>query len=322
LEVAHHDPAPPPHCHRIRAARRRHADHGEPDPGRRGAHRRGTRAALGYQDTDSSDYDADYLSRIDYDTEWDTLNNWEHQDDNLARLTSWMYYSVVETSTHWFLVYAYYHPRDWEDFPDPFELFTHENDLEGVLLTVRRDGSEFGALEAMVTVAHDNFYSYVPAGSPYTAGRENVDGALIMQNVGGVPHPTTFQEAKGHGAFGWNGANFPGSDGVVYFPSATTAEVPSSGNDRSVAYRLADTFAAGGMWARRSDPVTYATFGTFRGDNGADNSANAPWGWDDHDDGGDIPRGLLATDPAYLVSVYFANRGSFSLTYTRNGFRA
>jgi hypothetical protein len=279
-------------------------------------------APVHYQDTDSSDYDADYLTRIDYDTEWDTLNNWEHQDDNLARLTGWMYYSVVETSTHWFLVYAYYHPRDWEGFPDPFELFTHENDMEGVLLTVRKDGSEFGALEAMVTVAHDNFYSYVPAGSPYTAGRENVDGTLIMQNVGGVPHPTTFQEAKGHGAFGWDGANFPGNDGVIYLPSASTAEVPSSGNDRSVAYRLADTFAAGGMWARRADPVTYASFGTFRGDNGADNSANAPWGWDDHDDGGDILRGLLATDPAYLVSVYFANRGSFSLTYTRNGFRA
>jgi hypothetical protein len=278
-------------------------------------------APVHYQDTDSSDYDADYLSKIDYDSEWDTLNNWEHQDDDLSRLTGAMYYSVVETSTHWFLVYAFYHPRDWEDFPDPFGLFTHENDMEGVLLTVRKDGSQFGALEAMVTVAHDNFYSYVPAGSSYTSGRETIDGTLIMQTVNGVAHPTTFQEAKGHGAFAWNGANFPGSDGVVYFPSATTAEVPSSGNDRSVAYRLADTFAAGGMWARRFDSLTYASFGTFRGDDGKDNAANAPWGWDDHDDGGDLPRGMLATDPAYLVSVYFANRGSFSLTYTRNAFR-
>jgi hypothetical protein len=278
-------------------------------------------APIHYQDTSSSDYDADYLSSVDFDAEWNTLNNWEHQDDNLAWLTGSMYYSVVETETHWFLVYAFYHPRDWESFPDPFGLFTHENDMEGVLLTVRKDGSTFGALEAMVTVAHNNFYSYVPAGSPYTAGRENVDGPLIMQAVDGVPHPTTFQEAKGHGAFGWNGANFPGGDGVVYFPGAGAGEVPSGGNDRSVAYRLTDVFAAGGMWARRSDPVTYASFGTFRGDNGADNSANAPWGWDDQDDGGDLPRGLLATDPALLVSVYFANEGAFSLNYVRNGYR-
>jgi hypothetical protein len=279
-------------------------------------------APIHYQDTDSSDYDADYLSKIDFDAEWNTLNNWEHQDDSLAALTGFTYYSVVETSTHWFIVYAYYHPRDWEDFPDPFSLFTHENDMEGVLLTVRKDGSTFGVLEAMVTVAHNDFYSFVPPGSSYTGGRENIDGTLIMQAHNGAPHPTTRQEAKGHGVYGWNGANFPGSDGVVYLPNASAAEVPSSGNDRSVAYQLGDVFAPGGMWARRADPVTYAGFGTFRGDNGQDNAANAPWGWDDQNDGGDIPRGMLATDPAYLVSVYFANQGSFSLTYTRNAYRA
>ncbi|HEV2784237.1 MAG TPA: hypothetical protein VGX25_33035 [Actinophytocola sp.] len=278
-------------------------------------------APVHYQDTAAADYDADYLSTVDYDGEWDTLNNWEHQDDVLSRLTGGAYYSVVETATHWFLVYAYYHPRDWEDFPDPFGLFTHENDMEGVLLTVRKDGSTFGRLEAMVTVAHNDFYSYVPAGGTYTSGRETVDGTLLMQNVDGVAHPTTFQEAKGHGIFRWNGANFPGGDGVVYLPDATTAEVPSSGNDRSVAYGLTDTFAPGGLWARRADPITFAGPGTFRGDNGADNAANSPWGWDDQNDGGDIPRGLLATDPAYLVSTYFANEGSFSLTYTRNAYR-
>ena len=279
-------------------------------------------APVHYQDTDSSDYDADYLSTVDYDGEWNTLNNWEDQDDSLARLTGAAYYSVVETATHWFIVYSFYHPRDWEDFPDPLGQFTHENDMEGALLAVRKDGTTFGRLEAMVTVAHLDFYSYVPAGSTYTSGRESIDGTLIMQTVNGQPHPTTRQEAKGHGAFGWDGANFPGGDGVVYFPSATAAEVPASGNDRQVAYRLADTFAAGGLWARRNDTLTYASFGTFRGDNGKDNAANTAWGWDDHDDGGDIPRGLLATDPAYLVSVYFANKGSFSLAYTRNAYRA
>ncbi|HET9140705.1 hypothetical protein [Actinophytocola sp.] len=279
-------------------------------------------APVHYQDTDSSDYDADFLTRIDYDAEWNTLNNWEHQDDNPATLAGWTYYSVVETETHWFLLYGFYHPRDWEDFPDPFDLFTHENDMEGALLTVRRDGTAFGRLEAMVTVAHNDFYSYVPAGSTFTSGRESVDGTLLTQAVGGSAHPTTRQEAKGHGVFGWNGAAFPGNDGVVYLPGAGPAEVPSGGNDRSVAYQLADVFAAGGLWARRSDPVTFAGPGTFRGDNGADNAANAPWGWDDQNDGADVPRGMLATDPAYLVSVYFANKGAFSLTYTRNGYRS
>ncbi|GGS38611.1 MULTISPECIES: hypothetical protein [Actinokineospora] len=272
-------------------------------------------APIHYQDTDSSDYDADYVTAVDYDGEWDTLNNWEHQDDSLARLTGTAYYSVVETSTHWFIGYSFYHPRDWEDFPDPFRQFTHENDLEGTVLTVRRDGSQHGRLEAMVTVAHSDFYSYVPSGSTFTSGRENVDGALILRDG----RPTTRQEAKGHGLYAWNGAEFPGGDGVVYYPG--TAEVPSSGNDRSVGYRLVSVFSEGGMWARRHSAATFASYGTFRGDNGKPNSANAPWGWDDGNDGSDIPRGMLATDPAYLVAQYFAGEGTFSQVYTRNEFQ-
>ena len=279
-------------------------------------------APIHYQDTDSSDYDADYLSSVDFDADWDARNNWEHQDDNLSRLTGAVYFSVVETSTHWFVVYAFFHPRDWTDVPDPFGLLHHENDMEGVLLTVRRDGSSYGALEAAVTVAHSDFYSYTPAGSPYTSGRESVDGPLRLQSFGGVARPTTFQEAKGHGCFRWTGSEFAGSDGLVYYPGGTaTGEVPASGNDRSVTYRLVDVFAGGGLWAHRSDSGTFASFGTFRGDDGQDNAANAPWGWDDGDDGGDLPRGLLATDPAKLVAAYFANEGTFALTYTRNAYR-
>lgn len=274
-------------------------------------------APIHYQDTDSSDYDADYLSAVDFDADWDAKNNWERQDDDLSRMIGTVYYSVVETSTHWHIVYGFYHPRDWEDFPDPFSLYTHENDMEGALLTVRRNGSEYGVLESMVTVAHTDFYSYTPAGSPYTNGRENIDGTIVMQSHGGFSRPTTFQEAKGHGIYRWNGSD-PG-DAVVYYPTGT-GEVPSGGNDRFVGYRLVDTFVSNGLWAHRTSALTFASWGTFRGDNGKDNAANAAWGWDDGNDGSDLQRGLLATDPAKLVSIYFGNEGSFSLTYVRNGY--
>jgi len=278
-------------------------------------------APIHYQDTAATDYDADYLSQIDFDAEWSTLNNWEHQDDNPAWLTGWVYYSVVTTSTHWFIVYGYYHPRDWCDTPLCASTDSHENDMEGAVLTVRRDGSTYGTFEAMVTVAHSNFYSYTPSGSPYTSGRETIDGIARMQSYNGFSRPTTWQEAKGHGCKAWNGNDFAGGDGVVYFPDAATAEVPSSGNDRSVRYRLVDIFATGGLWLHRYDSATFYSWGTFRGDNGKDNAANSPWGWDDQDDGSDLPRGLLATDPAKLVSAYFGNEGVFSLTYEENGYR-
>jgi hypothetical protein len=173
----------------------------------------------------------------------------------------------------------------------------------------------------MVTVAHNDFRSYVPPGSPLRNGQEDVDGQIRTVNEGGNgARPTTFQEAKGHGMYAWDGGGFPGGDGVIYHP-APTGGVPANGNDRSVNYRLVNIFAGGGLWARRSNAETFASFGTFRGDDGADNAAQAPWGWDDHDDGGQLLGGELATDPAKLMAIYFSNLGNFSRTYTRNGYR-
>ena len=44
-------------------------------------------------------------------------------------------------------------------------------DAEGVMLAVRRNSTTFGQLQAAVTVAHTNFFSYVPAGSSWTSAR-------------------------------------------------------------------------------------------------------------------------------------------------------
>ncbi|MGH9246490.1 MAG: hypothetical protein ACRD29_19705 [Acidimicrobiales bacterium] len=278
-------------------------------------------APIHHQDTDNTDAHADYLTTVNYDGEWSTNNNWEHQDDDQQRLTGAAYYSVVETRTHWFVVYAFYHPRDWCDtfLCERFDAH-HENDMEGLLLTVRKDGSTYGRLEAMVTVAHRDFYSYIPPGGGFDDGQENIDGTIVLRAHDGTDRPTTFQEAKGHGLFAWNGHDFPGGDGVIYYPSRTTGDVPESGDDPSARYRLVDIFAADGLWDRRHATETFASFGTFRGDNGADNAANAPWRWDDHDDGGDLVGGELATEPAKLIAIYFSNRGDFSRTYQRNGY--
>ncbi|AFH66135.1 hypothetical protein ACVNS2_36235 [Paenibacillus caseinilyticus] len=276
-------------------------------------------APVHYQDTDSTDYDADYITAVNYDGDWNTLNNWDNQDDSLSRLQAKAYFSVTETSSHWYIVYSFYHPRDWVDYPD-FGLDTHENDMEGAMMIVRKDGSAYGKFEGMVTVFHNDFYSYTPSGSPLTGAQETIDGTARLASYGGYSRPTTFQEAKGHGIKAWDGSDYAGTDVVVYYPSKDTAEVPSGGNDREVKYQLVDTFAANGLWAHRSDTQTFASWGTFRGDDGRDNAANAAWGWDDSNDGDALQRGLLATDPAKLVSVYFGNLGTFSRTYTRNGY--
>lgn len=292
-------------------------------------------APVHYQDTDSSDYPSDYITAFDYDSDRISTNNWDNRGNGLWPAT--VYYSVVESCTHYFISYSFFHPRDWSDTIFDQE---HENDLEGALLAVRKDGSTFGRLEGMITVFHTNFFSFTPAGSPFTNGNETIDGTVSFEAHNGVNRPKTVQEAKGHGLKAWpyasdfnGGAN---QDGIIYYPTQGAAEYPSSGNDRSVAYRLVDINAANGMWAAAlndanagSSAQTFSSWGTFKGDTSggcgsglkscSSNSANAPWGWDDGDDGGSY-RGEFALDPAHLFDHYFNGVGTFSQQYLNNPF--
>ncbi|RKN21119.1 hypothetical protein D7147_10015 [Micromonospora musae] len=286
-------------------------------------------APIHYQDVDATGAHAlggqsDYIAKVDFDGDLNGRNNWDRTGQAGTSLAAHAYYSVVETSTHWYLTYLFFHPRDWTDHP--FFETEHENDGEGVLLAVERDGSTYGALRGAVTVAHSDFYSYTPTGSTWSGGRETVDGTLQFQASphDSFQHPVTAQEAQGHGLKAYPQYTING-DGLVYYPS-TVAETPSDGNDRDVRYKLIDIFAADGLWAQRADSTLFAGLGTFAGDTSGDcgsgtwscsaNSANAPWGWDD---GNDLPaRGELASDPAKLSVEYFTIPAGLSRTYTYN----
>lgn len=285
-------------------------------------------APIHHQDVDVTGSDSlggrsDYISAIDFDGEWKTINNWENTGN--FRLLAHAYYSVVWTRTHWFIVYAFYHPRDWCDFPGcSLANSDHENDLEGLMAVVRRPArfsrTDFGNLEAVVTVFHNDFFSFTPLGSPLTDGNEDIDGLLTMQQFGGELHPVTAQEAKGHGLKAHPFVKIEGGDGVIYFPTGVS-EVPSSPNDRNVGYKLVNLVLPGSMWDRRNNPETFASFGSFRGDNGKDNAAHAPWAWDDGDDGAALQGGELAVDPAKLTRIYFGGLGTFATSYTYNPYQ-
>lgn len=291
-------------------------------------------APVHYQDTDSSDYPSEYITAIDYDGDWIGRNNWDHRGDGLWPAT--VYYSVVDTCTHTFVIYAFFHPRDWSDW---FLDAEHENDLEGALLLIRKDDTRYGQLEGMITVFHRDFFSFVPLDSAVIDGHEDIDGILSFQEHNGVDRVMTVQEAKGHGLQAWpytsdfDGA--PDQDGVIYVPTMGEAETPASGNDRKVAYRLESIFADDGLWDHAltdaSVPAgfgdTFQAWGTFDGDTSGgcgsglkhctSDSANAPWGWDDHDDGASY-RGEFALDPAHLVEHYFDGLDPWSSDYLQH----
>ena len=236
-------------------------------------------APVHYQDA-ARNGKADYVTNFDYDNDWNSLNNW----DNLHRapLRAYVYYSVSETKTHWFIIYSFFHPRDYAacvGLDKSNIVGEHENDMEGALTIVRKSKNKFGTLEGMVTVYHHDFFSYTPKGSPFRNGKEDIDGKLFMVKHQGTPHPMTAQEANGHGLKAWpqvgmsktrmliraasgrlvgkdisKKPQFRGGDGIIYYPSSAQrqiADTPKNKNDRYVEYALIDFHGKNGVWAHR-----------------------------------------------------------------------
>ena len=288
------------------------------------------------QDTDDSNHKADYLTRFDYDGDYIGNNNWENLD--YYPVPGWIYYAVIETETHWFIFYALFHPRDWNDIPDA-GAGEHENDMEGVMLVIRKVG-KFGYLELMETRAHMDYYQYINSSCNIQEKGETIDGYVQFATgtsvQGGGQIPIVFIEAKGHAVYAYGDGGTPGGGDWVEYWYYGFAEEPSSGNDRNVSYNLIPIITT--LWPYRFNigngktydkPFTYQGYrysftqyigGAFDGSGpGAlspDDAANPPWGWDDDDFGDNT--GDFFFDPAYLVNEHFYMPEPFSLTYVYN----
>src|SRR5437899_912722 len=56
----------------------------------------------------------DYITNFDFDGDWDGTDNWTDAEDRRFHLKAYIYYSVVETATHYFIHYADFHARDYK----------------------------------------------------------------------------------------------------------------------------------------------------------------------------------------------------------------
>ena len=102
--------------------------------------------------------DQDFITAVDFDGDWIGNDNWENQP--ASDLSAHVYYSVMETETHWFLLYALFHPRDYTRDPCEESEGCHENDLESIQVVVVKDGTPYGHLQAVETLAHSHIYLY------------------------------------------------------------------------------------------------------------------------------------------------------------------
>jgi hypothetical protein len=280
-----------------------------------------------YQDCDRSGWRYDLITAFDFDGDLDGDNNWETAAgardlplDGRPEHQAAVYWWAAESATHWFVGYAFFHPRDWDRLPwFGREDREHVNDMEGIVVYVRKAlaGDPMGAAELIQTINHSDHRQYAapgafrmraaagggPTSDPRRA-RETVDGPLALE--GG--HPVVYIEAQGHGVTGqpfehWlRGPRFDGrrGDGVHYVPGT---------------YPLKPI---GPLWRMAHDPAYHGPHRTFHdptrfqgATHGKKHAANPPWGWDDADLarlGYAAGRGALFGEPGLLVNWQFLPR--------------
>ncbi len=286
---------------------------------------------------------ADYLARFDYDGDWRGDNN----GDRLAQGSSqaYVYYTAMETSTHYFLIYSFFHPRRYSD--QCTAQTCHENDNEGLILTIRKDGSKHGRLQVMETRGADAIHTYT-ADSRLREGSRRLSGEVRLWRDS---HPMVFIEAGRHGVasaadaarsrFSVDRMEFAGT-GVTYRYGGTGAR-PAHPSDREVSYQLLPirehwwTRAAAGEGrpagvfdeyfrytplGNRPGAAAEQLAGAFRGRQDGANRARPFWAWPEPGGSGRrlLAAGQWGLDPAYAVSVSvrFPPSLPFSLDYIFN----
>ncbi|MEQ1875679.1 MAG: hypothetical protein ABL958_03475 [Bdellovibrionia bacterium] len=139
---------------------------------------------------------ADALTRFDFDGDHKGNNNWQ----NLSSFPTpaFVYYDVRESKSHYFIMYSFFHPRDYSYFCIPW--VCHENDLEGAMLTIEKTEMPMGKLVAIQTLAHDRIYTHDGIG-----GIRPTEGERTLAADDSISKKTAlFIEWGGHGVYAWD----------------------------------------------------------------------------------------------------------------------
>ncbi|MBL4846808.1 MAG: hypothetical protein JKY65_14915 [Planctomycetes bacterium] len=309
-----------------------------------------------YQEIDKGRMD--YLRRVDFDGDWNALNNFANADAGRGDSRGYVYYEIKETETHFFVTYVFFHAGVKSGAKIKFirKLRSHENDLGGVTMVVAKKARPGREIEAMMAADGDSLrvYDNMPKkvdGKRVRWTRNNGSFQGPMRFVDEVDHPLVdlerthpqiWIEGRTHEVYAYTGRDdryaFDGEEGVVYAPTGV-AQAPTKHDGSIYGYALRPL-------SELFEHVKEENFGTqddrvengaplpvyMRGRVGLDDKAVFPWAWraqvheeDYSDDDSDsrtewIEEGQLFTDPVHALKTIFDLPDSFSRRYTRNDF--
>jgi hypothetical protein len=251
--------------------------------------------------------DQDFVTAADFDGDWIGSNNWQNQPS--GDLAAYVYYSVIETETHWYLFYSLFHPRDYTQKPCEESDGCHENDMESLQVVVAKDGSSFGRPLALETLAHSHLYLYSFEDSA-KKGALRVRGRVTQEGS----HPIVWVETYGHGIHGQRLRLRPSA---VVYRVGDVAETPESLDDEHVSYRLVPIYDT--LWQQRDDVGPGRAF-----DNPFDyRGCTLPYSFDGDDWGEDkdsLSRGDWFLDPARALAFHATLKDQLSTRYVHNPF--
>lgn len=299
----------------------------------------------------------DLLRRVDFDGDWNTLNNFDNTKKG-SDSTAWVYYDVKETKTHYYVTYMFYHSgRKSNSKIRPLRnLRRHENDTGGCIVVARKNAPRGREVEVVFTTNGSETYTYSglerknDKKTRWRTHHGHWSGPVRYVDEADHPHvdldrthPQIWISGKSHDVYGFTGRDdanpFEGKEGIVYYVGK--AEKPQSYRDKEVFYGLRPmsellnqvdnkkVFTVDRQLKSRGAirPLPMR----MRGDEGPDNVAVPPWAWryynheqdsihNDEDDTRDewIEAGDLFVDPAAALKVLFKLPGDVSSTYLHN----
>jgi hypothetical protein len=145
---------------------------------------------------------ADAITRFDYDGDYVGNNNWKNLEAHAT--PAHVYYDVRESKTHYFIMYSFFHARDYSYFCIPW--ICHENDLEGSMTIIEKNEKDWqGKVVAVQTLAHDRIYTHEGIGGIRPVESDELRAPASDQ--GAVKKVSLFIEWGGHGVYAWDPGN-------------------------------------------------------------------------------------------------------------------
>ena len=204
----------------------------------------------------------DYICRVDFDNDWDPLNN----SNNIlgkANLDAAVYYSVIESKSHYFITYSIFHAVDW-GFSDGVMKKWYENDIKNLQVVVEKQhpDSMDGEIVFLTLQDGEDFNVYNAARRSFKRNNKPFsEGDIILLNdegIAGGTHPAIVIEKGRHNIqlvssgdmrINKRDSRYIVTNGVNYFPALVEKGEVSSPNE-NVRYALLDMSKV--LWERKA----------------------------------------------------------------------